>query len=83
MIRRRWMALPKLLRFMLTHIANGMALGSAFLLGMIWFDLLGIGTLLTKDKTGLATAVLFFQTSMTFGAVAMAVAVMNLGERED
>ena len=36
-----------------------------------------------KGAQYLATAVLFFQTSMTFGAVAMAVAVMNLGERED
>ena len=31
MIRRRWMQLPKLIRFMLIHIANGMAIGCAFL----------------------------------------------------
>ncbi len=80
MIRRRWMALPKLVRFMLTHVANGMAIGCASLLGMIWFDVLGLGTLLEKDHSGLATAVLFFQTAMTFGAVSMGVAVMNLGE---
>lgn len=80
MIRRRWMALPKLLRFMLTHVANGMVLGAIFLFVMIWFDFLGVGTMLEKDDSGLATAVLFFQTSLTFGGVAMAVAVMNLGD---
>jgi len=77
------MALPKLLRFMLTHVANGMAIGCAFLLVMIWFDVFGIAGLLAKDHSGLATAVLFFQTAMTFGAVSMGVAVMNLGEEKD
>lgn len=80
MIRRRWMALPKLIRFMLTHIANGMAIGCILLLVIIRLDLGGLGTLLAKDSSGLATVVLFFQTALTFGAVSMGVAVMNLGE---
>ncbi len=83
MFRRRWMALPKLVRFMLTHAANGMAIGCAALLAVIWFDVLGVGALLAKDQSGLATAVLFFQTALTFGAVSMGVAVMNLGEDSD
>lgn len=83
MIRDIWLALPKLIRFMLTHVANGMAIGCAALLGMIWFDVFGMGTLLEKDRSGLATAVLFFQTALTFGAVSMGVAVMNLGEDRD
>ncbi len=80
MIRRTWLSLPKLIRFMLIHAANGMVIGCCFLFGLIWFDVLGIGALLEKDDSGLATAVLFFQTSLTFGAVSMGVAVMNLGE---
>ena len=80
MIRRLWMSLPKLIRFMLVHIANGMVIGCAFLLGLIWFDVGGLGRLLAKDQSGLATFVLFFQTALTFGAVSMGVAVMNLGE---
>lgn len=83
MIRRRWLALPKLIRFMLTHAANGMAIGCVFLLAMIWWDVLGLGTALKKDQSGLATAVLFFQTALTFGGVAMGVAVMNLAEDRD
>lgn len=80
MIRNRWLALPKLIRFMLIHIANGMVIGCLFLFVLIWFDVGGLGSLLAKDASGLATAVLFFQTSLTFGAVSMGVAVMNLGE---
>ena len=80
MIRRYWMSLPKLIRFMLTHVANGMVIGCVFLFVLIHFDLVGLGTLLEKDESGLATAILFFQTSLTFGAVSMGVAVMNLGD---
>jgi len=80
MIRRRWLALPKLIRFMLVHIANGMAIGCVLLLIVIRMDIGGLGTLLAKDGSGLATLVLFFQTALTFGAVSMGVAVMNLGE---
>ncbi len=82
MIRRRWLALPRLIRFLLTHVANGMAIGCAFVLGMIWFDVFGLGSALAEDRSGLATAVLFFQTALTFGAVSMGVAVMNLGEED-
>jgi len=80
MIRRAWLSLPKLIRFMLIHVANGMVIGCCFLFALIWFDVLGMGALLAKDESGLATAVLFFQTALTFGAVSMGVAVMNLGE---
>ncbi len=80
MIRRRWLMLPKLIRFMLVHTANGMVIGCMFLFLLIWLDVGGLGTLLQKDASGLATALLFFQTSFTFGAVSMGVAVMNLGE---
>ena len=80
MIRRRWIELPKLVRFMLIHIANGMAIGCVFLFVLIWLDVAGLGRLLAQDESGLATFILFFQTSLTFGAVSMGVAVMNLGE---
>jgi hypothetical protein len=83
MIRRVWMSLPKLVRFMLTHVANGMVLGCGLLLVAIWIDAFGIGTLLEMDDSGLATFLLFFQTSLTFGAISMGVAVMNLGEKRD
>jgi hypothetical protein len=83
MIRRVWMSMPKLVRFMLTHIANGMVLGCLFLFGLIYFDVMGISRLLASDTSGLATFLLFFQTAMTFGAISMGVAVMALGEEKD
>jgi hypothetical protein len=79
MIRRKWLGLPKLIRFMLIHIANGMAIGCTVLFVLIWLDVAGLGTLLAKDASGLATFVLFFQTALTFGAASMGVAVMSLG----
>jgi len=80
MLRRHWLRLPRLIRFMLIHIANGMVLGCVFLFGLIWFDFAGLGRLLARDESGLATFILFFQTALTFGAVSMGVAVMHLGE---
>jgi len=79
-MRRLWMSLPKLIRFMLIHIANGMVIGCSFLMVLIWFDVAGLARLLESDTSGLATFLLFFQTSLTFGAVSMGVAVMHLGE---
>lgn len=50
MIARLWMSLPKLVRFMLVHVANGMAIGCVFLLAMIHFDVAGIGRALRRTK---------------------------------
>ena len=75
--------LPKLLRFLALHMCWGFTFGALFVLGLIWSDFLGLGTLLSRDESGLATFLLFFQSALTFGGVAMGVAVMNLAEDED
>ncbi|WP_297977651.1 hypothetical protein [uncultured Amaricoccus sp.] len=80
MLRRNWLRLPRLVRFMVVHTANGMVLGCLFLFVLIWLDFAGLARLLAQDESGLATFVLFFQTALTFGAVSMGVAVMHLGE---
>lgn len=72
--------LPKLVRFLALHMLWGFVFGSVFVLGVIWTDFLGVGTLLARDSSGIATFLLFFQSSLTFGGVAMGVAVMNLRE---
>lgn len=74
---------PKLVRFLLYHIANGIPIGCIFVFAIIWTNFLGVGDLLARDSSGIATLILFFQTSMTFGAVSAGVAVMNLGEDDD
>ena len=58
----------------------GFTFGGVFVLGVIHWDVLGVGTMLEKDTSGLATFMLFFQSMLTFGGVAMGVAVMNLAE---
>jgi hypothetical protein len=82
MIRHHWLALPRLIRFMLRHFANGVILGWTCGLAVIWLDIGGIGSLLASfDSAGL-TALFFFKGGLLFGAVAMSVAVMNLGSDE-
>jgi hypothetical protein len=77
------MMLPKLVRFLLTHAANGMAGGCALLFGLIGFDVGGLRGLLAGDASGLATFLLFFQTMLTFGAAWMGIAVMGLRRGRD
>lgn len=72
--------LPKLVRFLLFHITNGIAIGCIFVFAVIYSNFLGVGDLLAKDDSGIATFILFFQTSLTFGGVSAAIAVMHLGE---
>jgi len=76
-----WNRLPKLVRFMLYHALWGMVLGAMATFALIWTDFMGVGRLI--QGSGLATFILFFQMSMTFGAIALGVAVMNLGEDKD
>lgn len=80
-MRQIWMKLPKLVRFMAYHATWGMVLGCLFTFGLLWADVLGLRDLVAQS--GLATFVLFFQMSLTFGAIAIGVAVMNLGEDQD
>ncbi|MBZ0130629.1 MAG: hypothetical protein K8F59_16150 [Rhodobacteraceae bacterium] len=79
---RMFNRLPKLVRFLALHMFWGFTFGSVFVFGVIWFDVLGVGAMLAKDTTGIATFLLFFQSMLTFGGVAMGVAVMNLREDE-
>ena len=72
--------LPTLVRFLALHAGWGIVLGCAFVLALINADFLGVGTLLARDESGIATFLLFFQTGLTFGGVSMGVAVMNLRE---
>lgn len=79
MIGRAWSRLPLLVRFMLSHAASGVAVGWAFLLAILWLDVSGLGTRLAASPDGgLATAVLAVLFAITFGAVGIGIAVINL-----
>jgi hypothetical protein len=73
-----------LLAFLLKHLIAG-SLGALVLGGlMLWFDLGGLGTMIfaSADRE-LFLFLLFFGLWITFGSIAMAVGVMQLGEERD
>ena len=83
MIRHRWRGLPQLIRFMLAHLANGVALGWTVGLLVICFDIGTVGSLLASFDSPWLTGLFFFHGGLLFGTLAMSVSVMNLGSDED
>lgn len=81
MFRQYWLALPRLIRFMLANFADGVALGWACGLVVTWFDLAGVGGLLASHDPAL-TLLFFAYSGGLFGTLAMSVAVMNLREED-
>lgn len=80
-IRRHWIALPKLIRFLLTHFADGAALGGLIFLALLWLDIAGIGSLLDGEDSSLLTVLLLGQFCIFFGTVTASIAVLCLKER--
>lgn len=80
-IQQRWLALPRLIRFLLTHFADGAAIGGLLALMLLWSDLAGIGSLLAGANSGLLTLLLFGQFFVFFGTVTASIAVLCLRER--
>lgn len=76
--------LPIFLRFLLKHLAAGSIGG--FLLGvlLLWQDVAGLKTMIfASPDRGLVLFMLFFGLWVTFGSLAMAIGVMQLGEERD
>lgn len=74
----------RLTRFLARHCATGIAASWTLLLGLLWTDVGQLGTLLDRSSSGwLALIVLAASFGLTGGAVAMAVAVMTIGGRDD
>lgn len=80
MLRKRWLALPKLIRFMAMHFADGVVFGWICGLLMIWYDLFNIGSLLENSDNVLLTILFFSQSGLLFGTLNICVSVMNIGE---
>lgn len=72
------------LMFLLKHLLCGTIGGILFAGLLLWFDVAGLATLIfaSPDKV-LFLAMLFFGMFITFGSIAMAVGVMQLGEERD
>lgn len=83
MLAKQWFALPRLIRFMLSQFANGVALGWSCGLMVLWFDFGGVGSLLAGMDSAVLTALFFANSGLLFGTLAMSVAAMNLREDAD
>lgn len=72
------------IRFLLTHLLYGSLGAAVFCAGILYFDTGGIGSLIARSsEPWLWQALLFFGNWITFGSVAMAIAIMRLGEETD
>jgi hypothetical protein len=72
------------IRFLMTHLLYGSIGAGVFCWAIIYVDLGGIGSLIQRSSEPLLWQVLlFFGNWVTFGGVAMAVAIMRLGEETD
>jgi len=72
------------IRFLMTHLLYGSIGAGVFCSAVLYFDLGGIGSLILRSSEPLLWQVLlFFGNWVTFGGVAMAIAIMRLGEETD
>ncbi len=63
--------------FLLRHLVYGLAGALTFGIGLLWFDVGGIGTLVLASEQWVLTLLLLFAgLFITFGSVAMGVGVM-------
>lgn len=83
MLEQQWFALPRLIRFMLSHFADGVALGWSCGLMVLWFDIGTVGSLLAAFDSAVPTVFFFAQAGLLFGTLAASVAVMNLHDDAD
>lgn len=77
-IRYYWAALPTLIRFLLTHFANGVAIGWIAALAVIRLDLGNLGYLLATAQSGWIAPVFFIQVALLFGAIGASAAIMTM-----
>lgn len=74
----------RLLRFLLRHCATGIAAAWALLLGLLWTDVAGIGSLIDRGAQGwIGLLMLAAAFAATGGAVGMGIAVMSLARKGD
>lgn len=74
----------QLLGFLASHLFIGLAAAILFEALLIFTDSFGLKTMVLEGEDGaLAAALLFFGLFITFGSVAMGVAVWQLGQERD
>jgi len=80
MVGRKWEALPRVMRFLITYFMRGAVAGCAFGLVLIRTDTGRIGTMLQAHDSSWPTLLFFLQGAVLFGTLASIVAVANLDD---
>lgn len=83
MFAQKWQAMPRLIRFMIQHFADGAVMGCLFGLLLIRLDVAGLGTLLEASQTAGPTALFLAQAAWSFGTLFIAVGIVSLGDDKD
>ncbi|PQA87450.1 hypothetical protein [Hyphococcus luteus] len=74
----------RLVRFLLTHLIIGTVSGWIFVAALIWFDIGGLGSLVTGSSVGpMAVIMLMIVMMITWGAGSMGTAVFLLPRKEE
>jgi hypothetical protein len=72
-------AMPKLVRMYLTHVALGFALSALFTAALLWLDVGRLGHLVSHTAGGaVALVMLFMFNGIVFAGVQFAIAIMRL-----
>lgn len=67
---------PSLIRFLLTSMCEGIAVGWSLLLLILWTDISGIGSMINASSLGgMAVVMLAVVFAITFGSVGMGIAI--------
>jgi hypothetical protein len=75
--------MPKLIRFLLSHFADGAILGLLLSEAILVTDFARLASLVATSGQGGALTILFFaQSAMVFGTLNLAVGVLTLPVRE-
>lgn len=72
------------IRFLLSHLLYGSLGAAVFCWAILYFDTGGLATMIARSSEPVLWQVLlYFGNWVTFGGVAMAIAIMRLGEETD
>jgi hypothetical protein len=70
--------------FMIKHLLAGSVGGIVLACLILWYDVAGLASMIFTSPVDLvALGMLFFGLFVTFGSVAIATAIMGLGEERD
>lgn len=75
--------MPKLVRLYIESVVVGFAVALAFTVGLLWWDIAGLGRLILGSDIGVVAAVMLVVfNGIVFAAVQFAVRIMAMAEDE-